>query len=67
MANCVSCHLPPKVVFVSSGVLVQALVNVPFTTGLLTHGAALLFLLWYLTPGSVGAPDSDQGLRNQAR
>jgi len=53
MANCASCHLPPRIVFVSSGVLVQALVNVPFSTGLLTHGAALLFLLWYLTPAAL--------------
>ena len=71
MANCASCHLPPKVVFVSSGVLVQALVNVPFTTGLLTHGAALLFLLWYLTPSSLTEPKpsprgSGPGLRSQA-
>jgi hypothetical protein len=26
------------------------IVNVPFTTVLLTHGAILLFLLWYITP-----------------
>jgi hypothetical protein len=58
MANSASCHLPPKIVFISSGILLQALVNVPFTTGLLTHGAALLFLLWYFTPRSLAEPES---------
>ena len=58
MANGASYHLPPKIVFISSAVLLQALVNVPFTTGLLTHGAALLFLLWYVTPRSLTEPKS---------
>ena len=61
MANSASYHLPPKIVFISSGILLQALVNVPFTTGLLTHGAALLFLLWYVTPRSLTEPESSPG------
>jgi hypothetical protein len=43
-------HLSPRFVAVSSGIAVQAVVNVPLTTGLLSNGIALLFLLWWLTP-----------------
>ena len=32
--------------------LPQILLNVPLTTTLLSHGAAILFLLWYITPRS---------------
>ena len=35
---------------VSSGILLQVLMNVPLTTSLLTNGAAFLFVLWYVTP-----------------
>ena len=48
--NRTSAHLPPRFVLVSGAVLVQLMLNVPFTTVLLTHGAILLFLLWYVTP-----------------
>jgi hypothetical protein len=50
VGNCVSRGLPSSFVLLSSGVLCQYLLNVPLTTALVTHGAALLFLLWYLTP-----------------
>lgn len=40
----------PAFVAVSSGIAVQAIMNVPLTTGLLSNGIALLFLLWWLTP-----------------
>ena len=36
--------------------LPQLLLNVPLTTALLTHGAGLLFLLWYVTPRAVFEP-----------
>jgi hypothetical protein len=49
-ANRLCAGLPPRFVLISSSVLVQLLLNVPLTTSLLSHGAALLFLLWYLTP-----------------
>jgi hypothetical protein len=26
------------------------MLNVPFSTALLTHGAVILFLLWYIAP-----------------
>jgi hypothetical protein len=34
----------------SGAVLPQYFLNVPLTTALLTHGAGLLFLLWYIMP-----------------
>ncbi|MES5489125.1 hypothetical protein QMZ05_40825, partial [Bradyrhizobium sp. INPA03-11B] len=46
----VSRHLSPRFIAVSSGIAVQAIMNVPLTTGLVSNGIALLFLLWWLTP-----------------
>lgn len=43
-------HLSPRFIAVSSGIAVQAIMNVPLTTGLLSNGVAFLFLLWWLTP-----------------
>lgn len=48
--NRASAGLPPSFVLVSGAMLVQNLLNVPLSTTLLTHGGALLFLLWYLMP-----------------
>ena len=48
--NRASAGLPTSFVLVSGGMLVQNLLNVPLSTALLTHGGALLFLLWYLMP-----------------
>jgi hypothetical protein len=50
MANRLSAGLPASFVLLSGGVFPQWLLNVPLTTTLLTNGAALLFLLWYVTP-----------------
>ena len=50
LGNRASAGLPPRLVLVSGAVLVHLLVNVPFTTVLLTHGAGVLFLLWYVMP-----------------
>lgn len=50
VANRLSSGLPPEFVLVSGGILPQVFLNVPLTTTLLTNGAALLFLLWYITP-----------------
>jgi hypothetical protein len=49
-ANRLSAGLPPRFILISSAALPQILLNVPLTTTLLSHGAALLFLLWYITP-----------------
>jgi hypothetical protein len=50
LANRLAAGLPPRFILVSGAILPQALLNVPFTTVLLTHGAAVLFLLWYVMP-----------------
>jgi hypothetical protein len=50
LANRLSSGLPPRLVLVSSGLMLQVLTNVPLTTNLLSNGAAVLFLLWYISP-----------------
>ncbi|MCG2643540.1 MULTISPECIES: hypothetical protein [Bradyrhizobium] len=50
LANRLSSGLPPRLVLVSSGLILQVLTNVPLTTNLLSNGAAVLFLLWYISP-----------------
>ncbi len=50
LGNRLSAGLPPHFILVSGAVLPQALLNVPLTTVLLTHGAGIIFLLWYITP-----------------
>lgn len=50
LGNRLSAGLPPNFVLISGAVLPQIFLNVPLSTILLTHGAGLLFLLWYLTP-----------------
>lgn len=52
LANRLSSGLPPRFILVSSAIYPQILLDVPLTITLLTHGAALLFLLWYVTPRS---------------
>lgn len=50
LGNRVSADLPPNFVLMSSAILPHVLLNTPLSTTLLTHGAGLLFLLWYVTP-----------------
>lgn len=50
LANRLSAGLPARFILLSGGVLPQVFLNVPLTITLLTHGAAILFLLWYITP-----------------
>ena len=50
LGNRVSAGLPPVFVLTSGAILPHILLNVPLTTTLVTHGAAVLFLLWYATP-----------------
>ncbi len=50
LANRLSAGLPPRFVLISGAVIPQVVLNIPLTTALLSHGAAMLFLLWYLTP-----------------
>lgn len=53
LGNRLSAGLPPRFVLLSTGVLLQIFTNVPLSTTLLTDGAALLFLLWYITPRGI--------------
>jgi hypothetical protein len=50
LSNRLSAGLPPRFVLLSGGVLPHIFLNVPFSTTLLSNGAAVLFLLWYITP-----------------
>jgi hypothetical protein len=50
LANRLSAGLPPRFVVISGALLPSVLLNVPLSISLLTYGAALLFLLWYITP-----------------
>lgn len=50
LGNRASARLSSETILVSSSVLCQAILNVPLSTALLSHGGALLFLLWYVAP-----------------
>jgi hypothetical protein len=58
LANRLSAGLPPRLILISSAIFPQILLNVPLTTTLLSHGAAFLFLLWYITPRSMFQQES---------
>ena len=60
LANRLSCGLPPRFILVSAAIFPQILLNVPLTIALLTHGMAILSLLWYITPRSMFEPDADK-------
>ncbi len=53
LGNRVSAGLPARFILISGAILPQVLLNVALTTVLLTHGMAILFLLWYVTPRSI--------------
>jgi hypothetical protein len=55
IGNRASANLPHRFILISGALLPQSLINVPFTTALLTYGATLLFLLWYITPRDIFA------------
>lgn len=49
LANAASSHLPKRLVLISGAAMPHIFLNVPFSVALLSSGAAILFLLWYLT------------------
>jgi hypothetical protein len=57
LGNRLSAGLPPRFVLISGALLAQIFLNVPLTTALLTHGAGILFLLWYITPRAMFEAD----------
>jgi hypothetical protein len=56
LANRLSSGLPARFILISGAIYPQILLNVPLTITLLTHGAAVLFLLWYVTPRAMFEP-----------
>jgi len=59
LGNRLSAGLPPSFILLSSAVLLPILLNVPLSIVMNTHGAALLFLLWYVTPREIFERDGD--------
>ncbi len=49
-ANRLSADLSPRFILISGALLPNVLLNVPLSITLLTYGAGILFLLWYITP-----------------
>jgi hypothetical protein len=50
VANRLSAGLSPRFILISGALLPNILLNVPLSIALLTYGAGILFLLWYITP-----------------
>ena len=59
--NRLSAGLPPHFILVSGAILAQIMLNVPLTIALVTHGGAILFLLWYITPRTLFEPTDRAG------
>jgi len=53
LGNRLSAGLPARFILISGAMLPPILLNVPLSTALVTHGMAILFLLWYITPRSI--------------
>jgi hypothetical protein len=53
LGNRASAELPSRFVVISGALLPQAFLNIPLTTVFLTHGAAILFVLWYIMPRAI--------------
>ena len=53
VGNRVSAGLPPNFILLSGSILAQSFLNVSLTIALVTNGAAVLFLLWYVMPRSM--------------
>ena len=60
LGNRLSAGLPARFILLSGGILPQVFLNVPLTTTLLTNGAFILFLLWYVTPREIFEPDQSE-------
>jgi hypothetical protein len=53
LGNLLSAGLPARFVLMSGAMLPPILLDVPLSIALVTHGMAILFLLWYITPRPV--------------
>ncbi len=50
LGNRVSAGLSARFVLISAAIVPQIMMNVPFSTLMLSHGLWILFLLWYISP-----------------
>jgi hypothetical protein len=57
LGNGLSAGLPGRFVLISGAVFPQILLNVPLSVAAVTHGLAILFLLWYITPRAIFEQD----------
>jgi hypothetical protein len=57
LGNRLSAGLPPRFLLLSGAVFLPILLNVPLSIVLNTHGLAILFLLWYVTPRAIFEQD----------
>jgi hypothetical protein len=57
LGNGLSAGLPGRFVLISGAVFPQILLNVPLSVAMVTHGLAVLFLLWYVTPRAIFEQD----------
>lgn len=53
VGNSISARLSPALIAASSGLVVQALINVPLSAAFLSNGLFALLLLWAITPDPV--------------
>jgi hypothetical protein len=53
LGNRLSAGLPARFILISGAMLPPILLDVPLSIALVTHGMAILFLLWYITPRSI--------------
>jgi len=54
VGNMASARLDQTFVLLSASIMVQALMNIPLSTVMMTHGGLLMFALWLITPGQAG-------------
>jgi hypothetical protein len=57
LGNGLSAGLPDRFVLISGAVFPHILLNVPLSVASVTHGLAILFLLWYITPRAIFEQD----------
>jgi hypothetical protein len=62
LGNRLSAGLPPRFILISGAILPLVLLNVPLSTVLVTHGMAILFLLWYITPRTMFEPEKNASI-----
>lgn len=57
LGNSLSAGLPNRFLLISGAVFPQIMLNVPLSVAMVTHGLAVLFLLWHITPRAISEQD----------